>query len=330
VGRISEQVITDRYAIYLGDCLEVMPAFPDDSIHFSIYSPPFYGLYNYTSNERDLSNNLTYERFLENYTFVVQELHRLTMPGRLSAVHCTDIRSGNTGNQDYLIDFPGDIIRLHERLGFRYVGRYHIWKDALKVRNRTLVKGLAHKTIVDDSAGATLASADYLLAFRKRGENPVPIVHPQGFTEYAGSERMPADRLPYRGWDGDQKQNRYSHWIWQRYASACWEDVRLERVLPFEEAEEDLDEKHPHPLQLDVIDRALALWTNPGERVLSPFAGVGSEIFGAVRGGRFGIGIDIKPSYYRQMVKNLASAAVEEEREQADLFSLAGVAMEPV
>lgn len=327
MGRVEDQVVTDRYAVYLGDALEVMPAFPDGSIHFSVYSPPFWGLYNYTSNERDLSNNTSYKQFMENYAFVVTELQRLTMPGRLSAVHCTDIRSGNTGHSDYLIDFPGDIIRLHERLGMRYVGRYHIFKDALKVRNRTLLKGLAHRTIVDDSAECTLASADYLLAFRKHGQNPVPIVHPHGFTEYAGATPMPADRLPYRNWQGDQKQNRYSHWIWQRYAAACWEDVRLDRVLPFEEAEDDLDEKHPHPLQLDVIDRSLVLWSNPGERVLTPFAGVGSEVYGAVKAERFGIGIDIKPSYFRQMVKNLESAAADVERQQMPLFFEAGVAV---
>jgi DNA modification methylase len=327
LGRVSEQVVTDRYGVYLSDCLEVMPEFPDGSIHFSIYSPPFWGLYNYTSSDRDLSNNTSYEQFLENYAFVVRELQRLTMPGRLTAVHCTDIKSGNTGKNDHLIDFPGDIIRLHERLDFRYVGRFHVWKDALKVRNRTLAKGLAHRTIVDDSTQCTLASADYLLVFRKRGDNPIPVTHPHGFTEYAGAARMPSDLLPYRNWARDQKQNRFSHWIWQRYAAACWEDVRLDRVLPFEEAEDDQDEKHPHPLQLDVIDRALALWTNPGERVLSPFAGVGSEVYGAVSAGRFGIGIDIKPSYYRQMVKNLASIKDEPKQEQVDLFALAGVAV---
>jgi DNA modification methylase len=325
MGRVAEQVITEQYAAYLGDCLEVLPDLPDASIHLSLYSPPFWGLYNYTSSDRDLSNNTSYEQFLENYAFVVEQLERVTLPGRISAVHCTDIRSGNTGKNDYLIDFPGDIIRLHERLGFRFTGRYHIWKDALTVSNRTLVKGLAHMTIVEDSVQATLASADYLLAFRKRGENPVPVTHPHGFTEYAGAARMPADRLPYRGWDGDQKQNRYSHWIWRRYASACWEDVRLERVLPFEEAEEDLDEKHPHPLQLDVIDRALVMWTNPGERVLTPFMGVGSEVYGAVRAGRFGIGVDIKPSYYRQAVKNLEAAANDWTASQQDLFTLAGM-----
>ena len=324
-GRVADQVITDQYAAYLGDALAVMPSFPDESIHLSVYSPPFWGLYHYTSNDRDLSNGRTYEEFLEHYGFAVRELHRLTLPGRQSAVHCTDIRSGNTGKGDYLIDFPGDIIRLHERIGFRYVGRYHVWKDALKVRNRTLLKGLAHRTIVDDSAEATLASADYLLVFRKPGENPVPIRHPHGFLEYAGAAKMPADILHYRNWAGDQKQNKFSHWIWQRYANACWEDVRLERVLPFEEAEEDQDEKHPHPLQLDVIDRVIDMWSNVGERVLSPFAGVGSEPYGAVRRGRFGIGLEIKPSYYRQMVKNLASAADERAAEQADLFALAGV-----
>lgn len=195
----KNELVKEQYAIYQGDCLEVMPKLPDKTVHLSIYSPPFAGLYHYSSSERDLSNCKDYSEFFEHYEFVVQEIFRLTMPGRMTAVHCMDVPSGNTG-LDYLTDFPGDIIRLHERLGFRYVARYHIWKEPLTVRNRTMTKALAHKSIVDDSSRCTVASADYLLVFRRSGNNPIPIEHPSGLTEYAGARDMPADILSYRGW----------------------------------------------------------------------------------------------------------------------------------
>lgn len=323
MGKVFDQEITDTYAAYNGDCLEVMPTFPNGSIHFSIYSPPFAGLYHYTSSDRDLSNSRSYEEFLQHYGFVVQEVHRVTMPGRMTAVHCMDIPTGNSGRNDGLRDFPGDIIRLHEKLGFQYVARYHVWKEPLAVRLRTMAKGLAHQTIVEDSSRCTVASADYLLVFRKRGENPVPIAHPFGLTEYAGERSVPEELLKYRGWDGKQTENRYSHWIWRQYASAFWDDVRIDRVLPFRDARDDEDEKHVHPLQLDVIDRALVLWSNPGERVLTPFMGVGSEVYGAIQQGRVGVGVELKPTYYRQAIKNLRAA--KHEAEQPDLFSVAGL-----
>jgi DNA modification methylase len=310
---VLEQTVTDRYAAYLGDCLDVMPEFPDGSVHLSVYSPPFAGLYTYSSSERDLSNCANYDDFLTHYEFVVREVHRLTMPGRLTAVHCMDVPRSNTGRGDALRDFPGDIIRLHERVGFGYAARYHVWKEPLKVRNRTMMKALAHKTIVDDSSRCGVASADYLLLFRKAGDNPVPIAHPQGLLEYAGERPVPEELLEYRGWTGKQTENRYSHWIWRQYASAFWDDVRLDRVLPFREARDEEDEKHVHPLQLDVIDRCLVLWSNPGERVLTPFMGVGSEVYSAVAAGRFGIGVELKPSYYRQAVKNLDSLGATDE-----------------
>ena len=304
---VADQKITDNYAAYSGDCMEVMPKFPDGSMHFSVYSPPFAGLYHYSSSDRDLSNAKDYPEFFEHYGFIVKELHRLTMAGRSTAVHCMDVPSGNSG-RDHLMDFPGDIIRLHEKIGFRYTGRYHIWKEPLTVRNRTMTKALSHRSIVEDSSRCTVASADYLLLFRKDGENPVPVIHPVGLTEYAGEREIPHELAPYRGWKGKQTENRYSHWIWRQYASAFWDDIRLDRVLPFQPARDDQDEKHVHPLQLDVIERAITLWSNPGENVLTPFMGVGSEVYGAVRGGRCGIGIELKPSYYRQAIKNLDSA----------------------
>jgi len=317
MGVISQE-ITDRYAVYNGDCMEVMPKLSAGSVHLSIYSPPFAGLYHYSSSERDLSNCRDYAEFFAHYEFVVRALHRLTMPGRMTAVHCMDVPASNTGKGDSLMDFPGDIIRLHDRLGWKYVARYHVWKEPLTVRNRTMTKALAHKSIVDDSSRCTVASADYLLIFRRSGENPVPIAHPHGLTEYAGSRQIPAELMSYRGWRGKQTENRYSHWIWRQYASAFWDDVRLDRVLPFKPARDQEDEKHVHPLQLDVIDRALVLWSNPGETVLTPFMGVGSEVYSAVRAGRRGIGIELKPAYYRQALMNLQTIE-NTDGEQADL-----------
>lgn len=318
---VQDQRVTDRYAIYNGDCIEVMQSMPSESVALSVYSPPFGGLYHYSSDDRDLSNCRDYTQFFEHYAFVVRETARLTWPGRMTAVHCMDVPSGNSGT-DYLVDFPGDIIRLHEREGFRYIARYAIWKEPLGVRNRTMAKNLAHKTIVEDSSRCSVASADYLLVFRRDGRNAVPIAHPTGLLEYAGERTPPADVLRYRGWTGKQIENRYSHWIWRQYASAFWDDIRIGRVLPYREARDDDDEKHVHPLQLDVIDRVITLWSNPGDVVLTPFAGVGSEVFSAIRGGRIGVGIELKPSYFRQMAKNV-EAALLPASEQESL--LAGV-----
>lgn len=315
---VIQQECGERYAVYMGDCMEVMPHLPVGSVHLSIYSPPFGGLYHYSSNERDLSNCDDYGQFFEHYAYIVRELGRITMPGRLTAVHCKDVPSGNTG-ADHLIDFPGDIIRLHEREGFRYVARYAVWKEPLAVRNRTMAKNLAHKSIVEDSSRCSVASADYLLVFRWRGENPVPITHPVGLIDYAGERQPPADLLRYRGWKGNQIENRYSQWIWRQYASAFWDDVRIGRVLPFREGRDADDEKHVHPLQLDVIERVITLWSNPGETVLTPFMGVGSEVYSAVRMDRKAIGIELKPSYYRQALRNLSLIEMPEAL-QTDLL----------
>lgn len=316
---IKDQTINDKYAIYNGDCIEVMADIPDSRIHLSVYSPPFGGLYHYSSNDKDLSNNDDYSEFFKHYEFVVKGLHRITMPGRITAVHCMDVPTGNSGT-DALIDFTGDIIRLHIKNGWEYIARYSIWKEPLAVRNRTMQKNLAHKTIVDDSSRCSVASADYLVCFRKKGNNPVPIEHPQGLFDYAGERKIPHELMQYRGWRGKQTENRYSHWIWRQYASAFWDDIRINRVLPYRGARDSEDEKHVHPLQLDVIDRVLTLWSNPGERVFTPFMGVGSEVYCAVMANRLGIGAELKPSYYRQAVKNLRTAEqgrwIEETNEE--------------
>lgn len=302
---VTDQVLAERYAIYNGDCIDVIDGLKDESIHLSVYSPPFGGLYNYSSSDRDLSNCRGYEEFFQHYEYVVKGIHRLTMPGRLTAVHCMDVpRQGDKG----LIDFPGDIIRLHEKLGFYFVARHNVWKEPLGVRLRTMTRGLAHKQIVDDSSLCDVASADYLLLFKKKGQNPVPIAHPVGLMSYAGERSIPQDVLGFRGWTGNQTENRYSHWIWRQYASAFWDDVRIDRVLPYKESKEPDDEKHVHPLQLDVIERVVILRSNPGEVVFTPFMGVGSEVYGAVINGRKAVGVELKSSYYKQAVRNLEAA----------------------
>lgn len=318
---ITTSDVTPDYALYHGDCIEVMSALPADAVHLSIYSPPFGGLYVYSSDDRDLSNCADYDEFIAHYAFVVRELHRITMPGRMSAVHCMDVSTGNTGHGDHLRDFPGDIIRLHEREGWDYTGRYCVWKEPLGVRNRLMTKALSHKMVTVDSTRCSIANADYLLMFRKRGENPVPVEHASGLLEYFGEKPVPGDILKYRNWQGSQLENRYSQWVWRQYASAFWDDVRIDNVLPYKAARDAEDERHVHPLQLDVIHRGVVLWSNPGEKVFTPFMGVGSEVYCAVKQGRLGIGAELKDSYYHQAVKNVAAALVKQREEQAPLFA---------
>jgi hypothetical protein len=296
-----------------------MSGLPSDSIHFSIYSPPFCGLYQYSSHERDLSNCDSYDQFFEHYEYVVKEIARITLPGRMTAVHCMDMPGSNSGC-DNLVDFPGDIIRLHEKHGLKFACRHGIWKEPLHVRLRTMQKNLAHKTLCEDSINCGVATMDQLLIFRNRGNNPIPVSHPTGLDGYAGEREIPSDVLNYRGYTGKQTENRFSHWIWRQYASSFWDDIRLQRVLPYEESREEDDEKHVHPLQLDVIERAVIMRSNPGETVLTPFLGVGSEAYGAVINGRRAVGIELKPSYYRQAVKNLDGAS-HERHEQEPLFA---------
>jgi DNA modification methylase len=322
---ITSQIITDQYAIYNGDSAEWIQSVPDESVGFSVYSPPFATegggcLYNYSSSVRDLSNSRTYDEFFEHYGFIVENIARTTKPGRITAVHCMDVPKQGANICGYT-DFPGDIIRLHEKLGFEYLPRICIWKEPLAVRNRTMSKALAHRQICEDSTQVNVAAGDYLIPFRKRGVNPEPVIHPTGLHEYAGERQMPAELLRYKGHKGNQIENKYSHWIWRNYASCFWDDIRLDRVLPYEESKDDGDERHQHPLQLDVIDRAVTLWSNPGDVVLTPFLGVGSEVCGAVELGRRGIGCELKPSYYRQAVKNLAALAEKKTKtEEALLF----------
>lgn len=301
---IQNQVVTDHYALYNGDCIQGVSALPSESIHFSLYSPPFCGLFNYSSDDLDMSNCKSYDEFLDHYGFLVRQIERVTMPGRLSAVHICDV----PGKHGDLLDLPGDVIRMHQKMGFRYHARFCIWKEPLRVAIRTRSKGLMHRQLVKDSSFSNNAGADYLLVFRKKGENPVPISKPSGLAHYAGEREIPDGLVQkYRNWK-DPQTNKLAHWIWQQYASSFWDDIRVSRVLPYKAARETDEEKHVHPLQLDVIERAVQLWSNPGERVLSPFMGVGSEVYGAVALGRKGVGFELKSSYFRQAVKNVAMA----------------------
>ena len=305
---VVDQQIGESFAVFCGDCIEVMAGMPDACVHLSIYSPPFGGLYNYSSNERDLSNCDDYDQFFEHYAFVVRDLARITMPGRITAVHCMDVPKSNSGT-DAMLDFPGDIIRLHQREGWEYTGRRMIWKEPLAVRLRTMQKNLAHASLVADSIDCGVASGDFLLSFRRKGKNPIPVQHPVGMIDYAGERVPPSDLLPYRGWTGKQTENRWSHWIWRQYADCMWDDIRMQRTLPYREARDSEDEKHVHPLQLDVIDRCVELFSNRGETVFTPFMGVGSEVYSPILLGRRGVGVELKPSYYRQAVKNVQMAA---------------------
>jgi hypothetical protein len=335
---VADQLVTDRFAIYNADAMEVLPSLPDGSIHLSLYSPPFGGmLYQYSSDPRDLSNTKDYAEFFDQYSYVIGEIHRVTMPGRMTAVHCQDIAAFN-GDVHHILDFPGDVAREHVRCRkegccalplmrergmcghgrFKQVAEYFVWKEPLTVRNRTMVRSLHHKTLTEDSTKTSIANADHLLIFRRSGVNPVPVAHPRGLLSYAGARQVPEELIKWRGHKGNQIQNEYSHWIWRQYASAFWDDIRVDRTLGTgaglysgNKAEKDEgDEKHMHPLQLDVIERALVLWSNPDETILTPFMGVGSEVYGAVINGRKGIGIELKSSYYRQAVRNLSEATV--------------------
>jgi DNA modification methylase len=325
---IKDQVITDEYALYLSDCMYVLPTLPEASADLVIYSPPFAGLYNYSSHENDFSNCESKEQFLEQYEFLIEQMARVTKPGRINAVHCTDIFD----NRSFLWDFPHEIIRLHEKHGFHYRNRITIWKEPLKVRMRTMVQSLMHKFIVEDTTRCFTAMPDYVLIFTKNGENEVPVTHPFGLTEYFGATPFLKEheetygnyedfRKKWAGFDGDPRENKLSHITWQRYASSVWDDVRIDNVLPFKDSKEDDDEKHVHPLQLDVIDRLVELYSNPEEVVLTPFMGVGSEVYSPVSMGRKAVGIELKDSYFKQAVINLKAASARfKGRLQVKLF----------
>jgi hypothetical protein len=308
-----DQVITDDYAIYQGDSCRVLRAIPGDTIHYGIHSPPFEGLYRFSSYAEDVSNNEGRD-FWTAYSFIIAELLRVTMPGRLHSVHCmqlptSKIRHGYIGMRD----FRGEIIRAYEDAGWIFHSEVCIWKDPVVAQQRTKSIRLLHKQIVKDSCISGQGLADYILTFRKPGDNPERV---SGcFDCYYGKDGTEPDFSKYTTeTDG---RNWYSIEVWQRYASPVWMDINQTRTLQYRGGRDEKDEVHISPLQLDVINRCIDLWSNPGDTVLTPFLGIGSEVYCAVDMGRKGIGIELKPSYFAQAVKNIG----ELERKQAGLFA---------
>ena len=304
------QCVTDRFALYNGDSAEVIGGIPDESVHYSIYSPPFVSLYTYSNSERDLGNCRTRSEFFTHFEFIARGIHRILKPGRLMSVHCMDIpamkeRDGYIG----ITDFPGDLIRLFESVGFIYHSRVVIWKDPLIEATRTKAIGLMHKQIIKDSTMCRQGLPDYVITLRKVGDNAEPVSHNDGFNDYIGS-------APPAG----NSSATYSHHVWRRYASPVWMDINQSNTLNRAAARENQDERHICPLQLDVIARCLELWTNKGDIVFTPFLGIGSEVYQSVLMGRYGIGIELKESYYNQAIINCKSAS---QSKQGDLFDVA-------
>ena len=333
--KVKDQVITDRYAIYNADCMEVLPTLEDESIDLIVNSPPFAGLYNYSSDPKDFSNCTTKEQFLDQYDYMVAEMARVTKKGRINAIHCTDVFD----NTCRLWDFPHEIIKIHIKHGFEYRNRITIWKEPLKVRMRTMVQSLMHKFIVEDSTKCFTAMPDYVLIFTKKGENEVPVTHEFGINHYAGEIPILPNIL--RAWNNandttfnevelwehlnntndNNSITKLNHYIWQRYASSVWDDIRIDNVLNFKDGRDPDDEKHVHALQLDVIDRIVELYSNPDEVVLTPFMGVGSEVYSPVSMGRKAIGIELKESYFRQAIMNMKTCKTRfNTQTQKELF----------
>ena len=298
----------------LGDSVEVLRGIETNSIHYSIFSPPFASLYTYSASERDLGNCKTTDEFIKHFDFIVKETERVMMAGRLVSFHCMLMPTSITKDGFIgLRDFRGDLIRLFERHGFIFHSEVVIWKDPLIAASRTHALGLAHKQIVKDAAMCRQGIPDYLITMRKPGENLEPVEHkPRGFERYIG-----ADPEPKREKSKHAGTNKYSHEVWQRYASPVWFDIDPGDTLQRESAREEKDERHICPLQLTVIRRGIELWTNTGDLVLSPFAGIGSEGYVAVQEGRQFIGVELKKSYWDQMWKNLTEA----EKCQAPLLT---------
>jgi hypothetical protein len=291
---VLDQLVTDDFAMYNGDCVDVLRGLNDASVHYSIFSPPFASLYTYSASDRDMGNVRTHEEFFSQFRFLVPELYRVTKPGRLLSFHCMNLptskaRDGFIG----ISDFRGQLIRAFCEVGWIFHSEVCIWKDPVTAMQRTKAIGLLWKQLKKDSALSRQGIADYLVTMRKPGVNAEPVSHTE-------------DEFPVE--------------MWQRYASPVWMDINPSRTLNGTEAREEPDERHVCPLQLDVIERAMKLWTNPRDTVLSPFAGIGSEGYVALREGRRFVGAELKRSYYEQACRNLADVA-ESSRRQTSMFA---------
>lgn len=305
-GDKEGQVIDDDYAIYLGDSCELIKTIPDGSVDMSIYSPPFEGLYKFSNSDRDISNN-DGEQFWQHYQYLIDEVFRITKPGRLSVVHVMQLPTSKT--RDGFIgmrDFRGEVIRAHQKAGWIFHSEVTIWKDPVVAQQRTKSIRLLHKQICKDSTISGQGLADYIVVFRKPGENKNPVSGGFNYWIGDGNGPMPIDKRTDKS-EADAKK-WYSIEVWQRYASPVWSDIRQTRTLQYRGGRDEKDEQHISPLQLDVIERCIQLWSNPGDVIFTPFLGIGSEVYGAVELGRKGIGIELKPSYFRQAVRNIAEA----------------------
>jgi DNA modification methylase len=314
--KVADQATGDGWAMWNGDCVHVTQGLPDDSVHFIIYSPPFESLYTFSDDPRDMSNCRDSATFWEHFKFLIAEYHRALKPGRLVAIHCMNLPTSK--NRDGFIglrDFRGEIIRAHEDVGFVYHSEVCIRKDPVSAMQRSKAIGLLHKTIKKDSSLSRMAVPDFLVVMRKLGDNPEPIVGE--FDAYYGNETTPDGPLVTDTWQGRRTMrpgdDGYSVAVWQRYAEPVWMDIAQSDVLSRKMAREERDERHISPLQLTVIRRAVDLWSNPGDVVYSPFAGIGSELYVALQMERKALGAELKPSYYAQAVRNCDAAVKESE-----------------
>lgn len=315
---VIDQVVTDKYAIYNGDCVDVVGALPNESVGFTIFSPPFASLYTYSNSDRDMGNVKDDKEFFEQFNFLVEQLYRTLKPGRLMAVHCMNLPTSKQNDGFIGIkDFRGDLIRSFQEAGFIYHSEVCIWKDPVVAMQRTKALGLLHKQIKKDSTMSRQGIPDYIVVMRKPGENDNPVSGE--FTHYVGDN-------PPAGFDGYQYDdgrwyflpsgNATSIDVWQKYASPIWDDIRQTNTLNFREGRDSDDERHICPLQLDVIERCLQLWSKEGDTVLTPFLGIGSEAYTAVKMGRKAIGAELKTSYFNLAARNMLSA----EETQYDMF----------
>jgi hypothetical protein len=325
-----EQVVNDRFAVYQGDACELIRAVPSGSVHYGLHSPPFEGLYKFSNFDRDISNNAG-AAFWEHYAFLIAELLRVTMPGRLHSVHVmqlptSKIRHGHIGMRD----FRGEVVRAYEDAGWIFHSEVCIWKDPVVAQQRTKSIRLLHKQVTKDSAVSGQGLADYIVTFGKPGENAEPIAGM--FEDFVGTgldiSREAYDRHAAQAKADGKEPWPFEMWrsvlVWQRYASPVWMDIDQTRTLQHRAGRDEKDEQHISPLQLDVIERCIELWSSPGDVVLTPFLGIGSEVFGAVERGRRGIGFELKPSYFAQAVRNLQAAGLK--RDDAPLLSMVGAA----
>lgn len=314
-GMVVDSDINDNHALYNGDTVEILPTLKTDSIHYTLFSPPFSSLYVYSNSNRDMGNCKSDKEFYNHFKMIIPELYRVTMPGRLVSFHCMQIpamkeRDGYIG----LKDFRGALIRLFQEFGFIFHSEVCIWKDPLLEAMRTKAQGLMHKTLCKDSVKCRNGLPDYIITMRKPGENQEPVSRERGFEYYIGAEK----NNPKESKNNTPGLNKYSQNVFRVYADSIWTDIRQSNTLNKIGARDEKDERHICPLQLDTIARCIEYWTNPDDIVLSPFAGIGSEGYQAVKMGRKFIGIELKQSYYNCAVKNLTR--IETAAEQKELF----------